>query len=53
MTSPRSTRSIAIRLEGGLGDHILGVRVLSFVRAKYPHHDLVTGSAAERRGDAT
>ncbi len=35
-----SPRSVAIRLEGGLGDHILGMRVLSFVRAKYPHHDL-------------
>ena len=46
MTSPRSTRSIAIRLEGGLGDHILGMRVLSFVRAKYPHHDLLIYSDA-------
>lgn len=35
-----SPQSVAIRLEGGLGDHILGMRVLSFVRAKYPHHDL-------------
>jgi hypothetical protein len=40
------TSSVAIRLEGGLGDHILGMRVLSFVRDKYPHHDLLVYSDA-------
>jgi ADP-heptose:LPS heptosyltransferase len=46
MPSGRSPQSIAVRLEGGLGDHILGMRVLSFVRAKYPHHEILAYSDA-------
>lgn len=37
---------VAVRLEGGLGDHILGMRVLRFVRTRYPSHDLVIYSDA-------
>jgi hypothetical protein len=44
--NPRASQLIAVRLEGGLGDHILGMRVLSFVRAKYPDHDILVYSDA-------
>jgi hypothetical protein len=43
-TAAGRTPSIAIRLEGGLGDHILGMRVLSFVRVSHPHHDILVYS---------
>jgi hypothetical protein len=36
--------SVSVRLEGGLGDHILGMRILRFVRDRYPHHDIVAFS---------
>jgi hypothetical protein len=36
----------AIRLEGGIGDHILGLRLLPFVRKAYPGHRLVVYSDA-------
>jgi hypothetical protein len=35
---------VGVRLEGGLGDHVLGMRVLRFVRDGYPAHDLVVFS---------
>jgi hypothetical protein len=31
----------AVRLEGGLGDHLLGMRVLSFIHARRPCHEIV------------
>jgi hypothetical protein len=36
--------TIAVRLEGGLGDHLLGMRVLRFIRARYPRHAIVAYS---------
>lgn len=30
-----------VRLEGGIGDHVLGLRVLPFVRQRFPRHPLV------------
>ena len=32
---------IAVRLEGGLGDHVLGMRVLPYVHARYPGRRVV------------
>lgn len=34
-------KQAAVRLEGGLGDHILGMRLLQFVRRRYPEHLIV------------
>ena len=34
----KSTKTVAVRLEGGIGDHILGMRLLPFIREKYPDH---------------
>ena len=31
---------VAVRLEGGIGDHILGMRLLKFIRQKYPSHPI-------------
>ncbi len=39
-----SRRTVAVRLQGGLGDHILGMRVLRFVRGRYPLHEIVVYS---------
>jgi len=36
--------SVSVRLEGGLGDHVLGMRVLRFVRARYPSHQIIAYS---------
>lgn len=37
MKRPCNARmSINVRLEGGIGDHILGMRLLRFIREKYP-----------------
>jgi hypothetical protein len=33
-----SNPTVAVRLEGGIGDHILGMRVLSFVKRSFPNH---------------
>ncbi len=38
--------SIAVRFEGGLGDHILGMRILSFIRQRYPKHKIIGYSDA-------
>jgi hypothetical protein len=49
MSAPRRRspkRFVAVRLEGGLGDHILGMRVLRFVRDRYPRHEIVALSDA-------
>jgi hypothetical protein len=40
----RSYRSVSVRLDGGLGDHILGMRILPFIRKRYPGHDVVVYS---------
>jgi hypothetical protein len=37
-------KSIAVRLEGGLGDHVLGMRILRFIHSRYPAHDIVAYS---------
>jgi len=37
-------KSISIRLEGGIGDHILGLRILLFIRQRYPHHKIIAYS---------
>jgi Glycosyltransferase family 9 (heptosyltransferase) len=31
---------VVVRLEGGIGDHVLGMRVLPFVRNRFPEHPL-------------
>lgn len=41
VTVGSASKTIAVRLQGGLGDHILGMRVLSFIRTRYPHHDII------------
>jgi hypothetical protein len=46
MDPSASGGSVAVRLEGGLGDHILGMRVLRFVRERYPCHNIVIYSDA-------
>lgn len=38
------TGRVAVRLEGGLGDHILGMRLLKFIRRRYPDQSLVVYS---------
>jgi hypothetical protein len=40
----RAQKSVSVRLEGGLGDHILGMRVLPFIRERRPYHDIVVYS---------
>ena len=35
---------IAVRLEGGLGDHILGMRLLKFIQRRYPHAKIIVYS---------
>jgi ADP-heptose:LPS heptosyltransferase len=32
--------TVAVRLEGGLGDHILGMRVLPFIKRRYPEYKI-------------
>lgn len=36
--------SVALRFEGGLGDHLLGMRLLPFVRSHFPQHEIVAYS---------
>jgi hypothetical protein len=38
------SQQVAIRLEGGIGDHLLGMRLLRFVRNRYPNHDIIAYS---------
>jgi|GEM_PF-3436475 len=35
---------ISVRLEGGIGDHILGMRLLPFIRRRYPKHKIIAYS---------
>jgi hypothetical protein len=44
MTDIVSKKRAAVRLEGGLGDHLLGMRVLHFVHARRPDHEIVVYS---------
>jgi len=39
-------KTIAVRLEGGLGDHILGMRLLYFIRRRFPGHGIIGYSDA-------
>jgi hypothetical protein len=41
MSESSGRNTIAVRLEGGLGDHILGLRVLRFLRRRYPRHEII------------
>lgn len=50
-------KTVAVRLEGGLGDHLLGMRVLFFVRKRYPEHEIIVysdcaGNAAQLQAAA-
>src|SRR5581483_4423324 len=45
MSSPLKT--VSIRLGGDLGEHILGMRVLHFVRERYPLHEIVVYSDSQ------
>jgi hypothetical protein len=38
------TGTISVLLEGGLGDHLLGMRVLRFAHDRYPAHDIIAYS---------
>jgi hypothetical protein len=40
----RSGAHVAVRLEGGVGDHILGMRALYFIRKRFPDHQVVVYS---------
>jgi ADP-heptose:LPS heptosyltransferase len=33
--------TIGIRLEGGIGDHLLGMRLLYFIKTRYPGHKII------------
>ncbi len=44
MSTVTARRSVSVRLEGGLGDHILGMRVLRFIHDHYPDHEIVAYS---------
>jgi ADP-heptose:LPS heptosyltransferase len=46
MNAAEKKKIVSVRLEGGLGDHILGMRVLHFIQAKRPEHDIVVYSDA-------
>jgi ADP-heptose:LPS heptosyltransferase len=35
---------ISIRLEGGIGDHVLGMRILPFIKKVYPKHKIIAYS---------
>lgn len=38
--------TIAVRLEGGLGDHLLGMRLLYFIKERFPRHKIIAYSDA-------
>jgi hypothetical protein len=44
MNNSTSRREVSVVLSGGLGDHLLGMRVLRFIRDRYPSHDIVAYS---------
>ncbi len=44
MSAPMPRRTVALRFEGGLGDHVLAMRVLPFVRERHPDHDIIVYS---------
>jgi len=47
----RQMKVVSVRLEGGIGDHILGMRVLHWIHARLPQHEIVAYSdAAGGRG---
>lgn len=33
--------TVAVRLEGGIGDHIMGMRLLYFIKKRYPYHKII------------
>jgi hypothetical protein len=37
---------IAVPVEGGIGDHLLGMRILGFVRERFPRHEIIVYSDA-------
>jgi hypothetical protein len=44
MTKRSKEGRIAVRLHGGIGDHILGMRLLRFIKAKFPSDEIVAYS---------
>ncbi|MGE3784427.1 MAG: glycosyltransferase family 9 protein [Alphaproteobacteria bacterium] len=46
MVASDASGRIAVRLEGGIGDHLLGMRILGFVRQRFPHREIVVYSDA-------
>lgn len=44
MEAQSQTRTIAVRLQGGIGDHLLGMRVLPFIRHRWPDHEILVYS---------
>ena len=41
-----ASHRVSLRLEGGIGDHILGMRLLYFIRQRYQHYEIVVYSDA-------
>jgi len=37
-------KTVAVRLEGGIGDHVLGLRLLPYIRRKFPEHEMIVYS---------
>src|SRR6266545_5979330 len=44
MNNASATKRVAVRLEGGVGDHVLGMRILRFIHTRRPCHDIVVYS---------
>jgi ADP-heptose:LPS heptosyltransferase len=44
--SQARSEAIAIRFEGGIGDHVLALRLLPFVRRRFPGHRIIVYSDA-------
>src|SRR6185437_6154469 len=42
----RTDGTVAVRFEGGLGHHVLGMRLLPFIRRRYPRHRIEAYSDA-------
>jgi hypothetical protein len=44
MSNVSERKEAAVRLEGGVGDHVLGMRILRFIHMRWPCHDIVVYS---------
>lgn len=46
MPDETDRRRVSVRMEGGLGDHLLAMRILRHVHARYPEHAITVYSAS-------